>query len=510
MAVSCNPGAGQKVERPTTLSEAILIFAMKMTKNVEPKVNLATEIRKALMITVISASLVFPAIANAESGSRIVSFDSKVVISKDRCLNVKETIEIANNDGLFDEGLHRRLWLKPASRERSKPGLFESIHAKVDGRDAQIKTTQENDTLDIGILAEGQGWTRGNHIIELSYAAKNQFAVYGNYEDLNLNVSGDWPVTIENATVELDFPSGMPPRTTISADTGSNSTFQFDCVRTNLSSGVRFETSHPIPPHQRLFISAMFTRGYFVADAAEDGLHATFEKSLLSPPMWIFATLLVFTAVAYLLTPKGMPIHNSAPQWIRLLVVAALPGTAAFALRLIYEQTIMTWREGEQMVGFALSHAYIAFFLPMILSFALAHVALALLLSVTLARWLRRFPTPKWNWLSVVALLVFTGLVYVPYDFWMTTTVRVAGPGSRGTSFLMMAAADGKLPLAKALIAKGVSPNTMAGGSTALDVACSSRNLDVAKFLLQQGAELSRAPSCANLSLPSHGSGRTE
>jgi len=74
----------------------------------------------------------------------------------------------------------------------------------------------------------------------------------------------------------------------------------------------------------------------------------------------------------------------------------------------------------------------------------------------------------------------------------------------------MMAAADGKLPLAKALIAKGVSPNTMAGGSTALDVACSSRNLDVAKFLLQQGAEFSRAPSCANLSLPSHGSGRTE
>jgi hypothetical protein len=61
------------------------------------------------------------------------------------------------------------------------------------------------------------------------------------------------------------------------------------------------------------------------------------------------------------------------------------------------------------MVGFALSHGYVLFFLPMILSFALAHVALALLLSVTFARWLRRFPTPKWKWLSVIALACFHG-----------------------------------------------------------------------------------------------------
>jgi len=85
----------------------------------------------------------------------------------------------------------------------------------------------------------------------------------------------------------------------------------------------------------------------------------------------------------------------------------------------------------------------------------------------------------------------------------MTTTIRLAGPGPHGASFLMLAAADGKLPLAKTLIAKGVSPNTMAGGSTALDVACSSRNLDVAKFLLQKGAEISRAPDCTNVALVS-------
>lgn len=439
------------------------------------------------------------------SASRILMFDSKVIVRQNRDLEVRERIEVANDDGFFDTGLHRYLSVKRANQQRPKPGSIESIRAQVDGRDAQV-TTEQADSFHIGIPGS---WSRGNHIIELSYTAKNQFSVYDSFEDLNENITGEWSVPIEKAVVELNFPAGVPPRLSISADSGSDSRVQFDCVRTELPLGIRFETTHPLPSKDRLFISARFMqKGYFASDTTPGGLHAIFEKSVLSPAMWICATLLVFTAVAYLLAPNGMPIHNPAPHWIRLLVLASLPGTAAFALRLIYEQTIMTWREGEQMVGFALSHAYVLFFLPMILSFALAHVALAFVMSVTFARWLRRFPTPKWNWLSVIALLVCTALVYVPYDFWMITTVRFAGPGSKGTSFLMMAAADDKLPLAKTLVAKGVSPKTTAGGSTALDVACSSRNLDVAEFLLQHGAEISRAPSCANLAL-SHGS-RTE
>jgi hypothetical protein len=184
-----------------------------------------------------------------------------------------------------------------------------------------------------------------------------------------------------------------------------------------------------------------------------------------------------------------------------MLVLVALPGTAALALRLTFEKTLMTWRDGEQMVGFALTHAYGLLFLPMFVSFALAHLGLACVTSVTLGRWLRRMPTPKWNSLSIVVLAVFTTLVYLPYDICLTATVRFMGPGKHGSSFLMIAAADGRLPLAQVLVANGVSPNTIAGGSTALDVACSSHNVDVARFLVAKGAEISRAPNCANLAL---------
>jgi hypothetical protein len=459
------------------------------------------------LIAVLSCAGLLASAENIPSASRILAFDAKVIVSKNRDLAVNERIEIANHDGFFDSGLHRYLLVKPASRERAKPGSFESIQAKVDGRDAQV-VTQASDTFDIGIPAEGGSWSRGNHVIELSYTAKNQFAVYEASDDLNQNITGKWAVPIEKATVELNFPAGAPPRLSISADTGSVSDFKFDCLQTNLPSGIRFEATHPIPPGQRLFVSARFMqKDYFVSDAAASGTRAILAKHhLLSPAILVFATLLVLTVLAYLLAPKAMPGYDAAPNWIRVLVLASLPGTAALALRLVYEQTVMTWRDGKQMVGFALAHAYILFFLPMVLSLAVAHLGLACVLSVTLARWLRRLPTPKWNWLVVATLAIGTALVYLPYDFWMTTTVRIAGPGPHGASFLMMAAADNKLPLAKILIANGISPNTEAGGSTALDVACSSRNLDVAKFLLERGAQISHAPSCASLALSPHGS----
>jgi hypothetical protein len=453
-----------------------------------------------LRIALMAALLSIPGVSHSQSTSRIERFDSLMTISRNRNINIKERIELTNSDGIFDAGLRRDLRLKPPNRPGANGGSFEFIEARVDGEETQVATEQSG-SFQIQILAHGGSLNRSKHVIELSYTAVDQFTVYDSFEDLNQNITGEWPVPIEHATVELDFPNGVPPRLSISADTGSSESFQFDCVKTNLANGIKFETTHPLAPGARLFISARFMqKGYFVSDAG--GKAQVWQKyPYLSSVLWVAAALIFACIVAYRMAPKGLPQYDTAPRWIGLLVLACLPGTAVFALRLIYEQTVMTWRDGEQMVGFALAHAYILFFLPMILSFALAHFALACVGAVTLARWLRRLPTPKWNWVAVVGLAVCAGLVYLPYDFWMITTIRVAGPGIHGKNFLMRAAADGKMPLARILIAKGVSPNTSVGGSTALDVACSTRNLDVAKLLLQQGAEMSDAPNCANLGL---------
>jgi hypothetical protein len=296
------------------------------------------------LIAVISVAGLFACAENGTSASRILAFDSQVEIRKNRDLEVSERIEISNDDGFFDNGLHRHLSIKKAKPQSGKSGSFESIRAKVDGRDAKI-TTEQADSFDIGIPAESGSWSRGTHIIDLTYMAKNQFSVYDSFEDLNQNITGECSVPIEQAVVELDFPAGVPPRLSISADTGSNSSFQFDCVRTELPQGIRFRTTHPIPPKDRLSISARFMqKGYFVSGTDEGGLHARLGKLFLSPILWIFTTLILCTTVAYLLAPKGLPNYNdAAPRRIRLLVLASAPGTAAFALRLMYEQTLLTW-----------------------------------------------------------------------------------------------------------------------------------------------------------------------
>jgi Predicted membrane protein (DUF2207)/Ankyrin repeats (many copies) len=457
---------------------------------------------RSILVLIFAFGLIGLASASDDSRSRILSFQSNISVAKNTDLAVRERMKISNRDGFFDSGFHRYLSLKRVTAQRKKPGWFESIHAKVDGQDASV-TIEQSDIFHIGILAEGGKWGRGEHTIELNYVAKNQFTDYGDYQDLNQDITGGWAVPIQSATVEMNFPAGVPHQLSISADTGNDGSFQFNCTKTELASGIKFETTHPLAPSERLFISARFMQaGYFVPDVSDRGWRAVFAKHpSLSPIFWAFGTLLVLTTIAYALSPKDSRGYAVAPGWIRVLLLVSLPGSAALALRLVYEQTVMTWRNGEQMVGFALAHAYIFFYLPMLLSLVLAHFALACVLAVTLARALRRVPTPKWNWLTVVALALCIVTVYMPYNFWLTTTITIAGPGTHGPSFLMMAAADDKLPLAKVLIAKGISPNAMAGGSTALDVACSSRNLDVARFLIEEGADLSHASSCANLDI---------
>jgi hypothetical protein len=160
-----------------------------------------------------------------------------------------------------------------------KAGSFESVGAKVDGHDAVVGTRQDGDVFDIGIAAEIGILPRGKHVIELSYTAKHQFAIFDNFEDLNQNISGEWPVPIEKATVELNFPEGFPREASISAATGTDSDFQFDCARANLPSGMRFETTHSISRGNYLFISARFPHpGYFVSDSKEDGYRAVLEN----------------------------------------------------------------------------------------------------------------------------------------------------------------------------------------------------------------------------------------
>lgn len=284
-------------------------------------------------------SLLCSAVANGQTGDRILSLDSRVRIAKDRTLSVEERFEITNDYGYLDGGFHRSLTAKAEGPQRAKPGSVLNVRARVDGSDFPAHTTQDKDSLDIAIVHPA-AWSRGRHVIELSYTAKHQFLVYDDFEDLNQDISGEWPIPVERATVELSFPSGMPEGTSISADTGSSSDFRFDCIRTTLPKGVRFETSHPLAPNEQLFIAARFSpRGYFVSDFHEDGYRAVLENHPLSYP-WIASLMGVAmsTVIGFVIAPLSLkligktPVMPSDHQWAAMIAVVATVFSAAFAL----------------------------------------------------------------------------------------------------------------------------------------------------------------------------------
>jgi hypothetical protein len=258
--------------------------------------------RSLHFVQAILYAILCSAIAAAQSGDRITTLDSRITVAKDRLLRIDEKFEIANDNGFFDSGFHRRLSVKAPGPQRIKVGSFQDIRARVDGSDAVVRTAPSDEGRNIELSVQPASWSRGKHVIELSYTAKHQFLVYDNFEDLNQDISGEWPIPIDKASVELNFPDGFPSGASITADAGSGTNFLFDCVRTNLPSGVRFETSHELPPHQRLFVSARFyPRGYFVSNVEEDGFRAVLENHpLLYPWIAFLVGLVVFTSSAFL------------------------------------------------------------------------------------------------------------------------------------------------------------------------------------------------------------------
>jgi hypothetical protein len=262
-------------------------------------------------------------------------------------MHVEELFDIVNDSGVFDGGFHRRLWIKPVNPQRVKAGSFESVGAKIDGHDAVVGTSRDGDVFDIGIATEIGFLPRGEHVVELSYTARHQFAIFDNFEDLNQNISGEWPVSIEKATVELNFPEGYPTKASISAATGTDSNFQFDCARAKLSSGVKFETTHSISHGNHLFISARFPRpGYFVSNSKEDGYRAVLENHpLLVPGLASLCGLIVFATAGFIVwrrVPKSFGTSSAVPAddnfspnfWREVIRVYRFP-LVMFALAII-------------------------------------------------------------------------------------------------------------------------------------------------------------------------------
>ncbi|HEU5182713.1 MAG TPA: ankyrin repeat domain-containing protein [Candidatus Polarisedimenticolia bacterium] len=186
---------------------------------------------------------------------------------------------------------------------------------------------------------------------------------------------------------------------------------------------------------------------------------------------------------------EGITERDRLPVWLRVVGVVAAPGTAYFAARMVYEQTLLSWRNGPQLVGFSLAHSG-----PILLLLASAGV-MALWCAGVIGRSLwamlrgRAVSASRWIVLTVAVCLLL--LLAVPYGTWQNLSADRLASGPHAPEFLNYAAATGNLRLVDRFLRSGLDVNTRdAEGGTALYGAAVEGQVKIIELLIARGADV--------------------
>jgi len=173
----------------------------------------------------------------------------------------------------------------------------------------------------------------------------------------------------------------------------------------------------------------------------------------------------------------------------KLLLWFGLPITllsVVLAARLVWEQTVWTWEQGPQMVGFSMIHQ--GWGILLLLAFWAGWLWLAaVVIFALLRRSIGGWPGATLTWAYVVAL----GVVLTPYGVWQRLFVERLAHSPKAADFVQYAAALGDLATVKAFLAQGLPVDVRdRHGATPLHAAAVGGQLAVAEYLVSHGADV--------------------
>lgn len=212
----------------------------------------------------------------------------------------------------------------------------------------------------------------------------------------------------------------------------------------------------------------------------------------------LFYSSLVFLCSEAIALAARQPNLPPYPKLLRLTGCVALPGTLLLVVGSVYQQTYLTWKHGPREVWFAGAQlaGHGSILLAWLFVFVLlAHLGVATALFLIVFHLVCGYALPRSGWLPVAACFVCLALLYTPYSFWRFALVKTVGPGDLGPQQLAFAAGRGELRIVKALLARS-RPIDTAGYSPTLNAACSHNRMEVARYLVSSGADLTQAPAC--------------
>jgi hypothetical protein len=172
--------------------------------------------------------------------------------------------------------------------------------------------------------------------------------------------------------------------------------------------------------------------------------------------------------------------------------------SAAFAMEVIYEQTLLTQAKGPQMIGFSLAHEHIGFLLLGAAGILGTWAWLFGFISRSIFLRIKgKYRASKGEWTQFLIATLIVAAFCVPYEVWQFTSISLLGPGAKPADLLCAAAIEDHRYLIDKILEAHVNidaPNSY--GRTALESACVTGQKQIADYLVLRGASLDTAQSC--------------
>jgi|GEM_PF-1646909 hypothetical protein len=191
------------------------------------------------------------------------------------------------------------------------------------------------------------------------------------------------------------------------------------------------------------------------------------------------------------------PRRVSMPWWLQVLGVLIFIPSAGLCGRLVWEQTWLTWHYGPQMIGFALIHGNFAY---LILAPFLLLVWIIMLVGMVVYGIWRRRRIASLVWINLIISLAIMGIMLIPYGLWQRMFMDKIITGPKVGEFMTEAAGGGDLGVIKSLLSHGISVDVTNrhDGQTGLHAAAATNRVDVARFLVSQGAQIDALDRCGD------------
>jgi len=177
------------------------------------------------------------------------------------------------------------------------------------------------------------------------------------------------------------------------------------------------------------------------------------------------------------------------PLWLRLSGAPIFIGSAMLSARIIWEQTVWTWEQGPQMIGFSLAHGPGAILLPFPFLLIMWTV-LVVVLTVRSKLKKTRITPARWVALGLAMLVLILG--QLPDGFWQRVFMGRMAASPQAGDLLVHAAYRGDLGTVRDFISHGIPVDAInhSDWRTAMHAAAVTGDLRMARYLTSKGANI--------------------